>query len=270
METARMAAERAGRLLREHWQEFLAAGIGFKGPVDLVTEGDRRSEAAIVEIIRSRHPDHDLLTEERGALGEGADHRWLVDPLDGTTNYAHGFPVFAVSVAVEYRGQLQAAAVYEPVSERSYVAGRGRGAWRNGRRLTVSTVEELDRSLLATGFAYDLREAEEETNLDHFDHFSRAAQGIRRLGAAAMDLCWVAEGWLDGFWEYRLHPWDVAAGILLVEEAGGRVTGFRGEALDLRQLRLVNIVASNGRIHDAMLRVLEQGRTGMRGTPGSR
>lgn len=262
METAQEAATRAGRLLQEHWNEFLAAGIGFKGPVDLVTEGDRRSEAIILEVIRSRFPDDAVLTEERGALREGAEYRWLIDPLDGTTNYAHGLPVFAVSVAVERRGELLAGAVFEPATGRLYVAGRGAGARRNGRTLRVSSVTELDKSLLATGFAYNLRETD-QTNIDHLDNFSRRAQGIRRLGAASLDLCWVAEGWFDGFWEYRLHPWDVAAGVLIVQEAGGQVTDFFGRPLSLAR-PTVNIVASNGRIHRAMLEVLRLGRTGMR------
>ncbi|WP_324668308.1 inositol monophosphatase family protein [Geochorda subterranea] len=261
METAQEAVVRAGRLLHEHWREFLEAGVGFKGPVDLVTEGDRRSEATILEVIRSRYPDDAILTEERGAVGRESEYRWLVDPLDGTTNYAHGLPVFAVSVAVERQGQLLAGSVYEPATGRLYVAGRGEGARRDGRVLRVSGTRELDRSLLATGFAYNLRETD-ETNLDHFDHFSRRAQGIRRLGAAALDLCWVAEGWFDGFWEYRLHPWDVAAGVLLVQEAGGRVTDFFGAPLDLCRPTL-DVVASNGQIHGAMLRVLELGHTGM-------
>ncbi|MEW6048646.1 MAG: inositol monophosphatase family protein, partial [Bacillota bacterium] len=143
METAEEAATRAGQLLREHWKEFLAAGIGFKGPVDLVTEGDRRSEATVLEVIRSRFPEDDVLAEERGAVGRGAEYRWLIDPLDGTTNYAHGLPIFAVSVAVERHGEVLAGAVYEPVADRLYVAGRGLGARRNGRVLRVSSVDSL-------------------------------------------------------------------------------------------------------------------------------
>lgn len=264
VDAAREAAVRGGRLLFEHWQEFLAKGYAFKGPVDLVTEGDRRSEAAIVELLRARFPDHDVLTEEGGALGRGAEYRWLVDPLDGTTNYAHGLPVFAVSVAVERQGELLAAAVYQPEPGYLYLAGKGAGASRNGRALRVSPVESLDRSLLATGFPYNVRETD-ENNIDHFDHFSRVAQGIRRLGAAALDLCWVAEGWLDGFWEVRLHPWDVAAGMLIVQEAGGHVTDLFGRPIDLRQLETVDIVATNGRVHRGMLEVLQKGRTGMGG-----
>ena len=261
METCELAVRRAGALLREHWTEFLASGLSFKGPVDLVTEGDRRSEEQILAALRSRYPDDAVLTEERGFMGGRSPYRWLIDPLDGTTNYAHGLPVFAVSVAVEREGQVLAGAVYEPVAERMYVAGRGMGARRNGRLLRVSAVAELDRCLLATGFAYNLRDTD-QTNLDHFANFSRRAQGIRRLGAASLDLCWVAEGWFDGFWEYRLHPWDVAAGMLVVEEAGGKVTDFLGRSL-LLEAETVNIVASNGRVHDAMLAVLALGRTGM-------
>ncbi|HEY8486306.1 MAG TPA: inositol monophosphatase family protein [Limnochordales bacterium] len=266
METCEQAARRAGTLLREHWEEFLRSGLTFKGPVDLVTEGDRRSEEQIVAALRARFPEDAVLAEERGAVGGASPYRWLIDPLDGTTNYAHGFPVFAVSVAVERDGQVLAGAVYEPVADRLYVAGRGHGAHRNGRRLRVSSVGELELSLLATGFAYNLRQSD-ETNLDHFANFSRRAQGIRRLGAAALDLCWVAEGWFDGFWEYRLHPWDVAAGMLVVEEAGGRVSDFWGQPLRLDG-PTVDIVASNGRIHEAMLQVLRLGRTGMGQPPG--
>lgn len=268
METAAQAATRAGALLRDHWAEFLASGLSFKGPVDLVTEGDRRSEQQVIEVIRSRYPDDDVLTEERGAIEGDGGYRWLVDPLDGTTNYAHGLPVFAVSVAVERGGEVLAAAVYEPVAERLYQAGRGKGARRNGRLLRVSWIGELDRALLATGFAYNIRDTE-ETNLDHVANFARRVQGIRRLGSAALDMCWVAEGWFDGFWEYRLHPWDVAAGLLIVEEAGGRVSDFFGQPLRLVGEGPVNVVASNGRIHGAMLEVLRLGRTGMGSGPAA-
>ena len=261
MATCELAVREAGRLLREHWAEFLEAGVGFKGPVDLVTEGDRRSEECILRTLRSRYPQDAVLAEERGEVGGDSPYRWLVDPLDGTTNYAHGLPVFAVSVAVEREGQVLAGAVYEPVADRLYVAGRGLGARRNGRPLRVSQQGRLEMALLATGFAYHSR-SPDQANLDHFANFSREAQGIRRLGAAALDLCWVAEGWFDGFWEYGLHPWDVAAGMLVVEEAGGRATDFLGRPVRLSGA--VHIVASNGRLHEAMLAVLARGNTGIR------
>ena len=252
------AAERAGEALMRY---FGRATVEFKGEIDLVTEGDREAERIILGMIRERFPDHAVVAEESGAHAGEAPARWIVDPLDGTTNYAHGLPIFSVSIALEVEGRLQVGVVYNPATREKYVARRGRGATRNGVPLRVSTTQELGKSLLVTGFAYNVRRTD-ETNLDHFANFLERAQGLRRLGSAALDLCYVAAGAFDGYWETQLNLWDLAAGWLIVEEAGGKVTDLLGRPLTMEARQ---IVASNGRIHDAMLEVLKLGKSGMRG-----
>jgi len=245
-------ARRAGALQRERYET--AFEIGTKSaPVDLVTEVDKACEAMIVAALEARRPDDAILAEEGGGLDRaGATWRWVIDPLDGTTNYAHGYPRFCVSIGVEREGERTLGAVYDPLMDELYHAARGEGAFRNGRPVRVSPETELGRSLLATGFAYDRRESEVD-NLDHFGAFLKRARALRRDGSAALDLCYVASGRLDGYWELKLQPWDVAAGALILEEAGGRFSDFGGGA-GARSGR--EVVASNGRIHDAMLAVL--------------
>jgi myo-inositol-1(or 4)-monophosphatase len=252
--TATEAVLRAGAIQRERFGRRIV--IEHKGEIDLVTEVDRACEAAILELIRSRFPRHDVLTEETRFEPSGSRHLWFVDPLDGTTNFAHGYPFFCTSVALAAEGVLVAAAVYDPVKEELFTAERGAGAHLNGRRLRVSASVELLRSLLVTGFPYDLR-VDLEANLRLFNRFMAQARAIRRDGAAALDLCYLAAGRIDGFWEVRLQPWDVMAGALMVEEAGGRVTRFDGTPLGLAA---DEVVASNGPLHDAMLAVLHEGR----------
>lgn len=251
------AADRAGEVLLHY---FGRAAVEFKGEIDLVTEGDRAAERIILEMIRQRFPDHAILAEESGEHDGEAPARWIVDPLDGTTNYAHGLPIFAVSIAVEVEGRLQVGVVYNPATGEKFEARRGCGAVRNGRPIRVSTTGDLGRSLLVTGFAYNVRRTD-ENNLDHFANFLGRSQGLRRLGSAALDLCYVASGAFDGYWETQLNPWDLAAGWLIVEEAGGVVTDLSGRQLTLGANQ---ILASNGRIHEAMLAVLRQGKSGMR------
>lgn len=244
------AAKRAGDLLME--------GLGrtnlveFKGEIDLVTEMDRKAEEVIVETISSAFPDHSILAEEREEVERPSTYRWIVDPLDGTTNYAHGYPVFCVSIALECNGEVLLGVVYNPVLKETFLAEKGHGATLNGIPIHVSNTERLERSLLATGFPYDIRRTE-DNNLNHFCNFALRAQAIRRAGSAALDLCYVACGRFDGYWELRLKPWDVAAGSLMVREAGGRVTTFDGGPFDIYS---DNILASNGRIHEEMVRVL--------------
>lgn len=250
------AAERAGEALMRY---FGRATVEFKGEIDLVTEGDREAERVILGMIRERFPDHAVVAEESGAHAGQAPARWIVDPLDGTTNYAHGLPIFAVSIALEVDGRLQVGVVYNPATGEKFTARRGRGAARNGRPLRVSQTQELGRSLLVTGFAYNVRRTA-ETNLDHFANFLGTAQGLRRLGSAALDLCYVAAGAFDGYWETQLNLWDLAAGWLIVEEAGGKVTDLLGRPLTMEARQ---IVASNGKIHEAMLDVLKMGTSGM-------
>lgn len=245
-----LAAEAAGRILMEKFETGVA--VAYKGAIDLVTEADLAAEAAIVAILRERHPDHDILAEEGGGGLRGADQRWIVDPLDGTTNFAHGFPWFAVSIALEVRGRLELGAVYNPHNRELFVAERGAGASLNGKPLRVSTTSTLDRALLATGFAYD-HKVSPENNYLHFERFQRAAQAVRRAGVASLDLACLAAGRFDGFWELKLKPWDVAAGVLLVEEAGGQISDYGGAPMPLDR---GEILASNGHLHAAMRAVL--------------
>ncbi|NPA31478.1 MAG: inositol monophosphatase [Chloroflexi bacterium] len=223
--------------------------------IDLVTEVDTATEAFLIAQIRSRFPDHHLVAEETGVHpGTAAGPRWYIDPLDGTVNYAHGMPYFSVSLAYADASGLRYAAVYDPWRDECFCAARGQGAWLNGRRLTVSRRENLADSLLITGFPYD-RWTNPDNNVNHFTHFLLRSSGVLRLGSAALDLAYVAAGRADGFWELRLKPWDVAAGALLVREAGGVVTDPTGAALNLDQTA-ISVVAANPELHAAMLEVL--------------
>ena len=251
------AARAAGALLRD----ALSAThrIAYKAsPVDLVTEMDARAETLIVERLSAAFPDDAVLAEERGTRPGRSGRRWIVDPLDGTTNYAHGLPVFAVSIALEVRPAVVLGVVYDPVRDELYVGERGRGALCNDAPLAVSTTTNLDASLLTTGFPYDLR-TNPDNNLREYAVLSRRARAVRRIGSVVIDLAWVAAGRFDGYWELRLGAWDVAAGALLVEEAGGRVTGITGAPLDLERPTLL---ATNGRIHDTVLAILAETRGG--------
>jgi myo-inositol-1(or 4)-monophosphatase len=246
-------ARAAGDLLRS---ELLGPRrIAFKGsPTNLVTEMDARAEALIVDRLLGVFPDDAILAEERGAQAGRSGRRWIIDPLDGTTNYAHGLPLFAVSIALEVGGRVQLGVVYDPSQRELFVAERGAGVFCNDARLAVSTATTLDASLLATGFPYDIR-VKDDNNLREYAAFAVRTRGVRRLGSAVLYLAWLAAGRLDGYWELRLGPWDVAAGGLMVEEAGGRLTAITGGPLDLEA---PTVIASNGRIHDAMLTVLRE------------
>ena len=247
------AAQRAGQRVLELFERGVA--VEFKGTVDLVTEADRAAEQLIVELIRKRFPGHDILAEEEGARYQGSDHRWIIDPIDGTTNFAHGFPWFAISIGVEVKESLVLGVVHNPCNGEFYLAERGCGASLNGRRLRVSATEQLSLALLATGFPYDRKESR-VNNYDHFINFQQEAQACRRPGAASLDLACVAAGRFDGYWEMKLKAWDVAAGVLLVEEAGGMVTDFDGMPLRLDGRECL---ASNGLLHSAMQAVLRGG-----------
>jgi myo-inositol-1(or 4)-monophosphatase len=254
IQTAREAgsvlAERVGRVQ-----------ISNKGDIDLVTESDLAAERLIIDRIKSHYPRHAILAEESGAsegidsaraAGESADWKWIIDPLDGTTNYAHGYPCFCVSIAAEYRGRLELGVIYDPMRDELFTAERGQGAALNGRTVHVSQIDDLNRAMLCTGFPYDVRERSQFAR--HFTNFIMNAQAVRRDGTAALDLAYVACGRFDGFWEEGLRPWDVAAGVLLIEEAGGRVSRYDGAPFDIYH---PPIVASNGLVHDAMMRVLQ-------------
>jgi myo-inositol-1(or 4)-monophosphatase len=253
LEAAVSASQEAGALLLKY------AGAGFhieyKNPINLVTDADRAAEQCVIDRIKARFPAHRFLAEERGRLEEEqSPYLWIIDPLDGTTNFAHGYPAYCVSIGLEYEGRCVLGSIFDPSRNELFTAIEHRGAQLNGRPIHVSNTMTLDSSLLVTGFAYDIRETP-RNNLDHFAKFALKAQGLRRTGSAALDLCYVAAGRFDGFWEVRLNPWDMAAGSVIVREAGGRLTDFSGKDLSIYGQELV---ASNGQIHEAMLAVLNQ------------
>lgn len=248
---AERLAREAGALLREGYGR--AANIEFKGVVDLVTEYDRQSEALILSQLRAAYPAHRINAEESGRSGQAAEaYEWLVDPLDGTVNFAHAVPVFSVSLALTHHGRLVLGVVYDPMRDELFAAEAGQGATLNGQRVRVSAEARLDRALLATGFPYDVRTSP-ENNFAEFVAFYKRAQGVRRLGSAALDCAYVACGRFDGYWEYKMKAYDIGAGALMVLEAGGQVTTATG---DPEFLGRPLIVASNGHLHAQMLQVL--------------
>jgi len=250
LDVAWEAADAAGALMRESWQE--PKKIDYKGAIDLVTSVDRESERRIVEILRRNFPAHSILAEEEANIvGAEPDNCWIIDPLDGTTNFAHGYPQFCVSIALEHEGQVILALVYDPLRHECFRAVKNRGATLNGIPIRVSSAQELDKSLLATGFPYDHRE-NADYYLAFFKGFTTRCQGIRRAGAAALDLCYLACGRIDGFWELKLRPWDTAAASLIVKEAGGKLTDFSGNPFSIRGNETLG---SNGHIHDEMVSV---------------
>jgi len=250
LEAAVAAAKLAGALQRERlWSDF---SVSFKGEVDLVTEVDRSCEDLIVTRLKDAYPEHGFLAEEGVYDKRGGPYKWIIDPLDGTTNFAHGFPWFCVSIALEYEGEVILGVIYHTMMDELFTALKGGGAFLNGNRIRVSTRAPLRRSLVATGFPYDLT-PDNENNFDNFFKFQVAARGVRRAGAAALDLAYVAAGRLDGYWELKLKPWDVAAGSLLVTEAGGELSNHAGLPYSVYDHR---ILASNGALHREMLEVL--------------
>ncbi len=257
LETAKTAAVKAGALIKDSYGKNFQ--IERKGDIDLVTEVDKASEKLLKEYIISRHHDHTIITEESADRDTGSVHRWIIDPLDATTNFTHGFPVVCVSVALQVKNEVMAGAVYNPFFDYLFYAARRFGAYKNNRKISVSQTSLLNDSLLATGFPYDIRD-DPHNNLDHFSNFAVKCQGIRRCGAAALDLCFVACGWFDGFWEVKLKPWDMAAGALIVQEAGGIVSDLKGRVFSPFKPQ---IVANNGLIHQEMLNILKSGKTFM-------
>jgi len=251
--TAVETALEAGALLKKRLGS--PGRVDFKGEVNIVTEMDRKSEEFIVGRITHDFPDHGIIAEESDELTARGGYRWIIDPLDGTTNYAHGNPVFCVSIAFEDHGEVTLGVVYNPMLDELFIAQKHGGATLNSKSIKVSETASLDKSLLATGFPYDLRTSG-QNNFDHFRAFSLKAQAIRRAGSAALDLSYVACGRFDGFWEMKLAPWDTAAAALIVEEAGGRVTDFGGGKFSNFKPRCL---ASNGSIHDEMLSILARG-----------
>jgi myo-inositol-1(or 4)-monophosphatase len=250
LETAIDLSRAAGDILNYYAGREKA--VEFKGQANLVTVADKKSEELIIGGILARYPSHSILAEESGLTQPGGSVRWIIDPLDGTTNFAHGYPFYCVSIGVEENGEIVCGAVYDPVRDEMYSAARGAGAYCNGERIRVSNVDRLSQALLITGFPYNFRE-HLDTIIGQFRRFLAASQAVRRGGAAALDLCYVASGRLDGFWELNLQPWDTAAGRIILEEAGGKVSDFKGTPFSVY---MKEILASNGRLHEEMINVL--------------
>jgi len=253
------AALKAGKIVLKHTGKVKR--IGFKSDVNLVTDVDRLSEESIVKTIRSKFPDHGILTEESKEKKSTSDFKWVIDPLDGTTNYAHGLPVYCISIALEKEGEIVLGVVHNPNLDELFVGEKGKGAYlykgrgssKSKLKISVSHEHKLGKSLLATGFPYDIRTSR-INNLNHFANFYKKCQAVRRMGAAALDLAYLATGRFDGFWELKLSPWDMAAGSLLITEAGGKVTDFSGGPFNIY---LKEILATNGKIHRQMVKVLK-------------
>ncbi len=244
-------AREAGALLMEYFRQHVK--VEYKGDADLVTIADRKSEILIRERIKKLWPAHDILGEEQGLIDTGSDYRWYVDPLDGTTNFAHGFPVFCVSMALEYKHQRIAGVIYDPTRDELFAAELGSGAYLNQERIQVSKTAKLSESLVGTGFPS--RKRHQNPNIHFYHQITLRTHGVRRAGSAALDLCSVASGRYDGFWEFNLNPWDTAAGVLIVEEAGGKVTDFHGGPF---QIDSRETVASNGVLHQALLKEFQE------------
>jgi myo-inositol-1(or 4)-monophosphatase len=247
------AARSAGEIVRNNWQQ--PRSIEYKGPIDLVTSVDKEMQRSMVEVLRQHFPEHAILAEEEAEItGAANDYRWIIDPLDGTTNFAHNYPQVSISIALEFRAEAILGLVYDPLRRECFRAVKGQGATLNGAAVRISAIPELDKALLGTGFPYDRRD-----NADFYLKFFRAfltrCQGIRRTGSAALDLCYVASGRLDGFWELKLKPWDIAAGALIVAEAAGSLSDFSGEDFSIWGNETL---ASNGIIHGEMVQILTQ------------
>jgi myo-inositol-1(or 4)-monophosphatase len=248
LDIATTAALRGGEVLKSYWGEL--AHIEEKSPGDLVTAADREAEAVILEIIHAQLPDHNILAEESGAMGtQDSPYLWAIDPLDGTTNFAHQFPFYGVSIGLLIDNVPSVGVVYAPFFEELFQGAIGLGAFCNQQKIQVSRTHELSKSLLVTGFAYD-RTKTSDNNYAEFCHFTHITQGVRRPGSAAIDLAFTAAGRLDGYWERGLSVWDIAAGVVLVREAGGMVTAYNGSEFDIYSGRLL---ASNGLLHPAMI-----------------
>lgn len=240
-------ARKAGKIVQSNYGKNFVVNYKGQGKNNLVTEVDQKTEKFIVSAILKKFPNHSVLGEEGGIIGKvGSPFRWIIDPIDGTTNFAHSYPSFAVSIGLEIKGKLAVGVIFAPILKELFWAQKGGGAFLNGKKIRVSTTKKLETALLSTGFSYKKR----GINLPNFEHFLYATQGIRRCGAATLDLCAVAAGRLDGYWELGLKPWDIAAGALILQEAGGRVTNMDGSPLTIDGQ---NLMAGNSQIHKAML-----------------
>ncbi len=252
------AALEAGAYLRESVGKVLQIERKFGQETNLVTEIDKRAEEIIIGAIRKEYPDHDFLAEESGSHNKTSEFRWIIDPLDGTLNFTHGVPLYSVSIALEVRGEIVVGVVYEPNLGELFTAEKGKGAFLNKKPIRVSGVDKMIESMMVTGFPYTIRDNPGNA-VEHFVNFLMSAQGIRRLGSAAVDLCYVASGRFEAFWEVTLSPWDMAAGVLLVQEAGGRFTDFYGAPSTVYNKQ---VLATNGLIHDKVVEILALGLKG--------
>jgi myo-inositol-1(or 4)-monophosphatase len=252
LQVAVTAAKEAGRIQMEHVGR--SQSVEYKGEINPVTMVDKLCDQAITQLISNAFPDHEILTEESPFQKKGSSWRWIIDPLDGTTNYLHGYPCYCVSIGLEIEGEVKMGVVYNPILHELFHAEKGGGAFLNGNRIFVSHEDRLNRSLLATGFPYDIRE-HADFYLRYFREFITKSFAVRRPGSAAIDLCYLAAGRFDGFWEWKLQAWDVAAGSLIITEAGGKVTGFNGQPFSIYS---GEILASNGLIHEEMLQVVRE------------
>jgi myo-inositol-1(or 4)-monophosphatase len=246
------AARRAGEIMVRQLNQLESLRVVEKSPNEFVTQVDQAAEASIIEVIREYYPDHAILAEESGAAGEN-EYQWIIDPLDGTTNYMHGFPVFSVSIAVAYRGEIEHGVVYDPLRQEIFTASRGQGAQLDGRRIRVSKRTTIQQSLVATGFPYRANLKYLDRYLDMLKIVMLESAGVRRPGSAALDLCYVAAGRVDAFFEFGLSKWDVAAGALMIREAGGRISDFHGND---GYLESGNIVAGNPKTYAALSKLL--------------
>ncbi len=247
------AAMQAGKLQRDNYKKCCKK-IQHKGEINIVTEIDLECERIIKDNILQRFPDHAILAEESKETITESKYRWIIDPLDGTTNFAHGYPFFCVSIAVEKEGEIILGVIFDPVKKELFTAKKGMGAFLNGEKIEISGIKKVTDSLLVTGFPYDIRE-DANNNLQYFSEMIMNAQGVRRDGSAALNLAYTACGRFDGYWELKLFPWDTAAGILLLEESGGKITDFKGNKITLWSKELL---ASNGKIHNEMIKILEK------------
>lgn len=254
LESAIHCALESGKIQKEFFEKKI--DIRHKGEINLVTEVDIACQKRIIDLIGERFPEDYVVAEEKTNVFEGTRNRWIVDPLDGTTNYAHGYPFFCTSIAYEVQGQVTLGVVYNPIFDELFVARKDGGAYRNGEQIRVSTIGELRQSLLSTGFPYDVSTSS-RNNISHWIQFLHQAQAVRRDGSAALNLSYVACGRFDGHWEMKLNPWDMAAGVLIVREAGGTVTTFDGGPFSIFG---DEILASNGIIHQGMIDALKEGR----------
>jgi myo-inositol-1(or 4)-monophosphatase len=240
------AAREAGKILANYYGR--EKKIEFKGEIDLVTEVDTKSEKTIVEVLQRHFPQHSILAEEGSNRSQSSGYKWVIDPLDGTTNYAHDYPFFCVSIGLEKDGEIVGGVVYHPIWDELFVAEKGSGAFLNGRKIKVSNVDNLRRALITTGFPYELNKIPPQS-FEYFKNFINTSQAVRRDGSAALDMCYLAMGKTDGFWEEALKPWDTAAGLIMITEAGGKVTNFQAESYSIYETQ---ILASNGLIHEQM------------------